>query len=155
MLRVPGDHAAPHRGAAQVSPTVDSDVPILRAMVRTLNGAVKCSRSTSGVRGWTSSCSPLSLATAGGLTPGGSRRAVQRWAPVNLSLIAGSKCRRVGRIFVVRTDDGLIVKRAGRDRTGAWQLVSDNPSKRTWPTVRWPADAPVIGEVKWVARTFV
>ena len=40
--------------------------------------------------------------------------------------------RRVGRIFVVRTDDGLVVKRAGKDRVGAWQLVSD---KETWPTV--------------------
>ena len=63
--------------------------------------------------------------------------------------------RRVGRIFVVRTEDGLVVKRAGKDRAGAWQLVSDNPNKRAWPTVRWPADAPVIGEVRWAARTFV
>ena len=62
--------------------------------------------------------------------------------------------RRAGRIFVVRTDDGLVVKRAGKDRAGAWQLVSDNPNKQTWPTVGWPADAPVIGEVKWAARTF-
>ena len=62
--------------------------------------------------------------------------------------------RRVGRIFVVRTEDGLVVKRAGKDRAGAWQLVSDNPNKRAWPTVPWPADAPVIGEVKWAARTF-
>ena len=26
--------------------------------------------------------------------------------------------------------------------------------KETWPTVPWPADAPVIGEVEWAARTF-
>ena len=38
--------------------------------------------------------------------------------------------RRVGRIFVVRTDDGLVVKRAGKDRAGAWQLVSDSPNKQ-------------------------
>ena len=63
--------------------------------------------------------------------------------------------RRVGRIFVVRTEDGLVVKRAGKDRTGAWQLISDNPNKQAWPTVPWPGDAPVIGEVKWAARTFV
>ncbi len=62
--------------------------------------------------------------------------------------------RRVGRIFVVRTEDGLVVKRAGKDRAGAWQLVSDNPNKQAWPTVPWPTDAPVIGEVKWAARTF-
>ena len=66
-----------------------------------------------------------------------------------------SRRRRVGRLFVVRTDDGLIVKRAGRDRSGAWQLVSDNPNKQAWPTRPWPADAPVIGEVKWAARTFL
>ena len=62
--------------------------------------------------------------------------------------------RRAGSIYVVRTDDGLIVKRAGKDRTGAWQLVSDNPDKETWPTRPWPADAVVIGEVTWTARTF-
>ena len=66
-----------------------------------------------------------------------------------------SRRRRVGRIFVVRTEDGLIVKRAGRDRAGAWQLVSDNPNKKAWPTVPWPVDAPVIGKVNWAARTFV
>ena len=62
--------------------------------------------------------------------------------------------RIVGRIFVIRTDDGLIVKRARKSRAGAWQLVSDNPDKQEWPTLRWPADADVIGEVKWAARTF-
>ena len=65
-----------------------------------------------------------------------------------------SRRRRVGRIFVVRTDDGLVVKRAGKDRAGAWQLLSDNSNKQAWPTVPWPDDAPVIGEVKWTARTF-
>ena len=38
--------------------------------------------------------------------------------------------RRVGHIFVVRTDDGLVVKRAGKDRAGAWQLISNNPNKQ-------------------------
>ncbi len=63
--------------------------------------------------------------------------------------------RRDGRIYVVRTEDGLIVKRAGKDPTGAWQLVSDNPDKRIWPTRPWPLDAPMIGEVKWTGRTFL
>ena len=49
---------------------------------------------------------------------------------------------------------GLIVKRAGKSRAGNWQLVSDNPDKQEWPTLRWPNDADVIGEVKWAARTF-
>ena len=66
-----------------------------------------------------------------------------------------SRQRRVSRIFVVRTEDGLVVKRAGKDRADRWQLVSDSPNKRAWPTVPWPDDAPVIGEVKWAARTFV
>ena len=57
-------------------------------------------------------------------------------------------------MLVIRTDDGLIVKRAGKNRAGAWQLVSDNPDKKEWPTLRWPANADVIGEVKWAARTF-
>ena len=38
--------------------------------------------------------------------------------------------RREGRIFVVRTEDGLVVKRAG-----GWQLVSDHPR---WPDAPWP-----------------
>lgn len=62
--------------------------------------------------------------------------------------------RRAGRIFVVRTEDGLIVKRLGKSTTGAWQLVSDHPDKTAWPTRPWPAAAEVIGEVKWAARTF-
>ena len=64
------------------------------------------------------------------------------------------RSRRVGHIYVVRTDDGLIVKRAGKSRAGNWQLVSDNPDKQEWPTLRWRDDADVIGEVKWAARTF-
>ena len=62
--------------------------------------------------------------------------------------------RTAGHLYVIRTDDGLIVKRAGKSRAGNWQLVSDNPDKKEWPTLRWPADAEVIGEVKWAARTF-
>ena len=61
--------------------------------------------------------------------------------------------RRVGRIFVVRTRDGLVVKRAGKDGTGRWQLVSDNASGE-WPPTPWPEDAQVVGEVRWAARTF-
>ena len=64
------------------------------------------------------------------------------------------RSRRVGHIYVVRTDDGLIVKRAGKSRAGNWQLVSDNPDKQEWPTLRWPDHADIIGEVKWAARTF-
>ncbi len=62
--------------------------------------------------------------------------------------------RTAGHLYVIHTDDGLIVKRAGKSRAGNWQLVSDNPDKQEWPTRPWPADADVIGEVKWAARTF-
>ena len=68
--------------------------------------------------------------------------------------LAGRR-RRIGHIYVVRTPDGLVVKRAGRDAAGAWQLVSDNPNKHVWPTRPWLPDAEVVGEVKWAARTFV
>ena len=73
----------------------------------------------------------------------------------SILLNQASRRRRIGRIFVVRTEDGLVVKRAGKDRADRWQLVSDNPNKRAWPTVPWPDDAPLIGEVRWAARTFV
>ena len=60
--------------------------------------------------------------------------------------------RYVGRLYVVRTEDGLSVKRAGRDPSGAWLLISDNPDKRAWPNRPWPLEAEIVGEVKWAAR---
>ena len=48
----------------------------------------------------------------------------------------------------------ILVDRAGRDGVDDWRLVSDNPDKQAWPTLHWPDDAPVIGEVRWVGRTF-
>ena len=57
--------------------------------------------------------------------------------------------RLEGHIFVVRTGDGLVVKRAGKGDGGGWQLVSDHPR---WPDVPWPTDAAIVGEVKWMAR---
>ena len=59
--------------------------------------------------------------------------------------------RRIGRIYVVRTEDGLVVKRAGKDETGRWRLVSDHPE---WPPLPWPPAAELVGEVRWAARTF-
>ena len=57
--------------------------------------------------------------------------------------------RREERIFVLRTKDGLVVKRAGKGTGGRWQLISDHPR---WPDAPWPGDATIIGEVKWMAR---
>ena len=62
----------------------------------------------------------------------------------------GRKRRRVGRIFVMRTEDGLVVKRVGRDEEGNWQIVSDHPA---WETVPWANGTGIIGEVRWMART--
>ncbi len=58
--------------------------------------------------------------------------------------------RRLGHLFVVRTDEGLVAKRAGKDEDGNWLLTSDHPD---WPSAPWPKDAPVIGEVRWKAKT--
>ena len=58
--------------------------------------------------------------------------------------------RRVGHIYVVRTEDGLIVKRLRKDEDGDWLLVSDHPS---WKPLPWSHTAEVIGEVKWMAKT--
>ena len=74
------------------------------------------------------------------------------------TLPAGSKIlvdrtrtrRRSGRIFVVTTEEGLVVKRLER-RGRQWFLVSDHPS---WEPVPWPREAEVVGEVRWASRTF-
>ena len=62
--------------------------------------------------------------------------------------------RRDGRIYVIRIDDELIVKRAGRNEEAGWMLVSDNPDKDRFATRPWPDDAKVIGEVKWDGQWF-
>ena len=58
--------------------------------------------------------------------------------------------RRAGRIFVVNTGEGLVVKRLGR-KGRRWLLLSDHPS---WEPVPWPREAEVVGEVRWASRTF-
>ena len=54
-----------------------------------------------------------------------------------------------GRIYVVRSEEGLIVKRAAL-LGGRWSLRSDNSVYQDRP---WSEEAVVIGEVRWVART--
>ena len=74
------------------------------------------------------------------------------------TLPAGSKIlvdrtrirRRAGRIFVVTTEEGLVVKRLER-RGRQWFLASDHPS---WEAVPWPREAELVGEVRWASRTF-
>ena len=67
-----------------------------------------------------------------------------------VDLSQGRRRRRVGRIFVLRTEDGLVVKRAGKDAEGNWQIESDNED---WEPVPWSRDAEIIGEVRWYGVT--
>lgn len=57
--------------------------------------------------------------------------------------------RRPGRIYVVRGEDGLVVKRAARSADG-WRLASDHPA---WDPAPWPDEAETVGEAVWTART--
>ncbi len=65
-------------------------------------------------------------------------------------LVDHQRVRRLrDRIFVLGTEDGMIVKRLpkkGQD----WQLVSDN---RNYKPLPWPPEATVIGQVMWTGRT--
>ena len=57
---------------------------------------------------------------------------------------------RNGRIYVMRTEEGLVVKRAKQNAQG-WWLMSDNPE---WPPFFLTEETDIIGEVRWAARTF-
>ena len=55
---------------------------------------------------------------------------------------------REGRVFVLRTADGLVVKRVRRDGDG-WRLCSDNGA---WEPVPLGAEDSVVGQVRWAGR---
>ena len=61
--------------------------------------------------------------------------------------------RYVGRLYLARTDEGLVVKRAGKDEGGGWLLTSESDASEHAP-IPWPADAETIGEVRWMALSF-
>ena len=61
-----------------------------------------------------------------------------------------SRSRRNGRIFVLRTGEGLVAKRLARTRS-RWELRSDNEGH---PALPWPDETEIIGEVRWSATTF-
>ena len=66
-------------------------------------------------------------------------------------LIDHQRTRRLaGRIFAVRSDDGLQIKRLEHDNHD-WLLVSDNDKE--YKPVPWPREAGVIGQVMWTGRT--
>ena len=56
-----------------------------------------------------------------------------------------------GLIYVMRTEEGVVVKRLGKDEKGRWLVVSDNPD---WPPAPMLYGTDIIGEVRWSARTF-
>ena len=66
----------------------------------------------------------------------------------------GRRRRQDRRIYVIRIDNELIVKRAVHDREAGWLIVSDNPNKEIFPTRAWPDDATIVGEVKWYGQSF-
>ena len=49
-------------------------------------------------------------------------------------------------ILLLRTDEGLVVKRAA-DEAGARIMQSDKPD---WPDAPLPEDAEIIGRVRWM-----
>ena len=53
-------------------------------------------------------------------------------------------------IYVMRTEEGLVVKRVKQNAHG-WWLLSDNP---TWAPLFLTEETDIIGEVRWAARTF-
>ena len=57
---------------------------------------------------------------------------------------------RNGRIYVMRTEEGLVVKRVKQNAQG-WWLMSDNP---TWAPLFLSEDTDIIGEVRWSAVTY-
>ena len=73
--------------------------------------------------------------------------------PDGCSILVDRKRREPqdGRIYVMRTEDGLVVKRVGRDAEGDWQIESEHSA---WPPVPWTDTTEIIGEVRWAARTF-
>ena len=56
-----------------------------------------------------------------------------------------------GRIYVMRTEEGLVVKCLGKAEKGRWLVVSDNPD---WPPAPLLYGTDIIGKVRWLERTF-
>ena len=55
-----------------------------------------------------------------------------------------------GQVYVIRSGDELLVRRALRHQSERWLLNSDNPDKKAWPTMACPKNARTVGEVRWV-----
>ncbi len=72
--------------------------------------------------------------------------------PDGCSILVDRKRRepQAGRIYVMRTEDGLVVKRLGLDEEGRWEIRSDSPDWRIRPM---SPGTEIIGEVRWYAVT--
>ena len=57
---------------------------------------------------------------------------------------------QTGCMYVMRTEEGLVVKRAKQNAQG-WWLMSDNPE---WAPLFLTEETDIIGEVRWAGRTF-
>lgn len=55
-------------------------------------------------------------------------------------------------VFVARTDEGIVARRATRNKGGGWRMEADNPS---WEDRLWPSGATPIGRVVGMTRLFV
>ena len=65
-------------------------------------------------------------------------------------LVDRSRTRRLsGHVYVLHTDEGIVVKRLVHGADG-WLLASDHPA---WKDRDWPVEGEVIGEVRWMARS--
>ncbi len=73
--------------------------------------------------------------------------------PDGCSILVDRKRRepQEGRIYVMRTEEGLVVKRLGLDEEGRWEIESDNED---WEPMPMSPGTEIIGEVRWTARTF-
>ena len=74
--------------------------------------------------------------------------------PEGASLLVdrASTHRADGRIYLIRTPHGLVVKRVSKDQGGCWWLISDHSG---WKPVRWPCGAEIVGEVRWGGKGLV
>ena len=72
--------------------------------------------------------------------------------PDGCSILVDRKRREPhqGRIYVMRTEEGLVVKRLGLDEEGRWEIRSDSPDWRVTPM---SPGTEIIGEVRWYAVT--
>ena len=59
---------------------------------------------------------------------------------------------RLEHVYVLRTGDGLVVKRAGEREDGSRLLVCDNPA---WEPEPYPDDADIFGHIVWSGRAIM